>query len=208
MARAGEVGGARSLVNCWEVAGSERAAGEAAVERFMADAYEEHGPAVLHLAARLCAGDRHRAEDVLQETMLRAWRSAAELVSSGRPLRPWLFTVARRVVIDQARARRARPAEIGDAALYGVPARDPFDDLLTRLDVAHAARSLSRDHRSVFVELYGRDSPIAEIASTAGVPAGTVKSRAFYALRTLRSALDERGSDEAVASGVGGRARA
>jgi RNA polymerase sigma-70 factor (ECF subfamily) len=189
------------------VAGSERAAVGAGVEQFIADAYEEHGLAVLSLATRLCAGDRHRAEDVLQETMLRAWRSAAELAASGRPLRPWLFTVARRVVIDQARARRARPAEIGDAALRAVPARDPFDDVLTRLDVVQAARSLSPGHRAVFVELYGRDSPVARVASTAGLPAGTVKSRAFYALRALRSALDEPGSDETVAGGVGGGAR-
>jgi hypothetical protein len=75
--------------------------------------YAEDGRALLHFITDLCAGDRHRAEDIVQETMLRAWRNAEALATSGRPsLRPWLFTVARRLAIDAHRLRGARAAEV------------------------------------------------------------------------------------------------
>src|SRR5690606_40302222 len=55
--------------------------------------------------------DRQRAEDIVQETLLRAWRNAHKLSSSGvASVRPWLVTVARRIAIDQHRSERARPS--------------------------------------------------------------------------------------------------
>ena len=62
------------------------------MNRFADEVYREHGAAVLRLATRLCRGDRGLAEDVLQGTVTRAWRHAAELRASDRHLRPWLFT--------------------------------------------------------------------------------------------------------------------
>jgi len=85
------------------------------MNRFADEVYREHGAAVLRLATRLCRGDRGLAEDVLQGTVTRAWRHAAELRASDRHLRPWLFTLARRIAMNQARARRARPPEAGEA---------------------------------------------------------------------------------------------
>ncbi|WP_410971757.1 sigma factor, partial [Salmonella sp. SAL4437] len=60
---------------------------------------------------RLTGGDRAQAEDVVQETLLRAWKHPEAL--AGRPVRPWLFTVARNLVVDAHRAKRARPTETG-----------------------------------------------------------------------------------------------
>jgi len=59
--------------------------------------------------------------------------------------------------------------------------------------VAEALASLRSDHREVLVETYFRGSSVAEAAATLGIPAEVVKSRAFYALKALKLALQERG---------------
>jgi len=160
-------------------------------ERLLRTLYREHGGSLLRYVERLTGGDRHQAEDVVQETLLRAWRHADRLVAESA--RPWLFTVARNITIDRARARRSRigdaPAEVIDA----VAAPDELDSALLSWQVADALRSLSRDHRYAIVELYYRGRSVAEAAAVLGVPEGTVRSRTFYALRALRVALEERG---------------
>ena len=155
--------------------------------------YDAHASVLLAYALRLTGGDRARAEDVVQETLVRAWRNLHRLDDAVAPVRPWLFTVAQRVAIDAHRARRARPAEVGDAMLAVVPGLDQMDSLLDRVVVTEALHSLSREHRAVIVETYYRGRSVAEAAEVLGVPPGTVKSRCYYALRALKLALAERG---------------
>lgn len=155
--------------------------------------YDAHAAALLGYAIRLTNGDRGRAEDIVQETLLRAWRNRDSLDESRGPLRPWLFTVARRIAIDAYRARSARPAEVDDSILAVVPGSDEIDSALDRLVIADALSALSAEHRAVLVETYYRGRSVAEAAAVLGVPAGTVKSRAFYALRAMKLALAERG---------------
>jgi RNA polymerase sigma-70 factor (ECF subfamily) len=151
----------------------------------------EHGGALLRYAMYLTSGDRQRAEDVVQEVLLRAWQHPEAL--AGRPARPWLFTVARNLVIDGQRARRARPQEVGEAGLDQHPAADDVDRALESWAVADALAALRPDHRRVLLETYYRGSSVAEAADALGIPPGTVKSRTFYALKALRLALEERG---------------
>jgi RNA polymerase sigma-70 factor (ECF subfamily) len=156
--------------------------------------YDEHAAPLLSYALRLSNGDRGRAEDIVQETLLRAWRHRGALDDSKGPVRPWLYTVAHHAAVDAHRARRARPAEVGDVALEAVPAAvDEVDASLDRLVITDAMASLSIEHRAVLVETYYRGRSVAEAAQVLGVPPGTVKSRTFYALRALRLALHERG---------------
>ena len=155
--------------------------------------YDAHAPVLLAYAMRLTGGDRARAEDVVQETLVRAWRNLDRLDDAVAPVRPWLFTVAQRVAIDAHRARRARPPEVGDEMLAVVPALDELEPMLDRVVVAEALHSLSREHRAVIVETYYRGRSVAEAADVLGVPASTVKSRCYYALRALKLALVERG---------------
>ncbi|WP_283138796.1 sigma-70 family RNA polymerase sigma factor [Rhizohabitans arisaemae] len=160
-------------------------------ESLMRALFDDHAGPLFGYVLRL-TGDRQRAEDVVQETLLRAWRNPRAL--SGRPIRPWLFTVARNIVLDLHRARQARPPETGDDALAVLPA--PEDDLNRALDswaVADALGALRREHRAVLVEVYYRGRSVAEAAAELGIPAGTVKSRTYYALRALKLALEERG---------------
>ena len=156
--------------------------------------YEQHAPALFGFVLRLVEGDRARAEDVVQEALLRAWRHPEALTAEHGDVRPWLFTVARRLVIDGQRARRSRPTEVAAPALEAVPAEnDDFERLLETWEIADALDGLSQEHRAVLLETYYRGRSVAEAAEVLQVPKGTVKSRVFYALRALRLRLEERG---------------
>ncbi|WGL52998.1 sigma-70 family RNA polymerase sigma factor [Nocardioides sp. BP30] len=137
-------------------------------------------------------GDRSRAEDVVQETMLRAWRRGITDVDGGGSARAWLFTVARNLVVDEARSARARHESSSDR-LPEASVEDEVDALFESLLVADALRALSQDHRAVVLRAYYGRLTVAEIAAELAIPAGTVKSRLHYGLRALRLALQERG---------------
>ena len=161
-------------------------------EAFVAALSREHGAALLGYVTRL-VGDAGRAEDIVQEVMLRAWRNADRLDTAGRSLRPWLFTVAGHLATDLHRSRRSRPEVVGTGQAEAATAADRIDRAVDAWEVAEALGTLSREHREVLVETYYRCRSVAEASSALGIPAGTVKSRTYYALRALRLALEERG---------------
>jgi RNA polymerase sigma-70 factor, ECF subfamily len=155
--------------------------------------HDEHAGALWGHCLRLTNHDRARAEDVCQETLLRAWRNAALLDESQGSVRAWLFTVARNIVIDESRTRRAR-SEIPMGELpEPSSSSDGSDELLMTWVVADAVTRLSPDHRAVLQETYFKGRPVAEAARQLGIPEGTVKSRTHYALHALRLALEEMG---------------
>ncbi|MEV5954835.1 sigma-70 family RNA polymerase sigma factor [Streptomyces sp. NPDC051987] len=166
-------------------------------EELLRTLYAEHAGPLFHYVLRLTSGDRQWAEDVVQETLLRAWQHPAAFEPERGPARAWLCTVARHVVIDAHRARRARPAEAGGEALERVaeqaPGEDEIEQALQSWAVADALRALSPDHRAVLLETYYRGRTMAQAAEVLGIPLGTVKSRTYYALHALRLALQERG---------------
>ena len=153
--------------------------------------YAEHAAPLLRYAMRLTDGDRQRAEDIVQETLFRAWRHPEAIAD--RPARPWLFAVARNLAVDAHRARKARPQEVGEGALQLVPVPDEAERVLESWAVADALSALRPEHRRVLLETYYLGRSVAEAAAVLGIPAGTVKSRTFYALRALKLALEERG---------------
>lgn len=153
--------------------------------------YLEHGRYLVAYAARL-VGDRQLAEDVVQETLLRAWRHADTLTPERGSVRAWLATVTRNIAIDKVRARAARPTEVGNQVPDVGQVRDHADDVTNAVVVADALRTLSAEHRQALVETYYRGRTAAEAAEVLGVPPGTVKSRVHYALRELRTTMGER----------------
>ena len=78
----------------------------------MQQVHDEHADVLWRFCLRLVGNDRARAEDVTQETLLRAWRHHAVLDGSPAAVRSWLFTVARNIVIDDWRSRKARPETV------------------------------------------------------------------------------------------------
>ena len=167
-----------------------RTAGDDAL---VTELYRQYRVPLMAYVLRLTAGDRQQAEDVVQETMLRAWRQAGQLDLTEPSLMPWLATVARRIVIDDKRRKSARPAETGDGMLENAPAADSTDELLSKVLVAEALQSLSAAHREVLNETILRDRTVNDAAEALGIPVGTVKSRVYYALKALRVVLAERG---------------
>jgi RNA polymerase sigma-70 factor (ECF subfamily) len=154
--------------------------------------HDEHAGVLWAYVVRLTNGDRGKAQDVVQETMLRAWRNPHVLDQSRGSARGWLFTVARRIVIDEWRTNRHKAEYVTDS-LPEVPVADATERVADRALVVAAMRTLSEEHREVLVECYFRGSTVAQAAETLGVPPGTVKSRSHYALRALRLAIEELG---------------
>ncbi|GAA4413343.1 sigma-70 family RNA polymerase sigma factor [Fodinibacter luteus] len=159
----------------------------------MQQLHDEHAAALWGYCLRLTGHDHARAEDVVQETLLRAWRNHGRLDESRGSVRAWLFTVARNIVIDEWRTTRAR----SELSVADVPesreSTDHTDRILLSWVVADALLTLSPDHRAVVLECYFRGASVAQAAHRLGIPEGTVKSRTHYALRALRLALEEMG---------------
>ena len=163
--------------------------------------YDEHAEALWRYALRL-TGDAARAEDVVQETLLRAWRHPEVSADPDHPARAWLYTVARNLVIDERRSARFRKEagtpdleKVADAATAGTAAAGPdeVDTALDRLLISTALSELSEDHRAVIRRAYYQGWSTAQIAADLGIAEGTVKSRLHYAMRALKLNLQEMG---------------
>ena len=155
--------------------------------------YREYYAPLLGFVTRLTGGDRHWAEDVVQETLLRAWRRRDRWRGGHGSLMPWLGTTARRIVIDHRRRRAARPTEVGGVERAEPSEPDRSERIADGLLAAEALRSLSYAHREVLVHTVLRDRTVNQAAEELGLPVGTVKSRVYYATRALRAALEEIG---------------
>jgi len=160
-------------------------------EQLLRALHDEHAPALWRYVVWL-TGDRELAEDVVQETLLRAWRRPRVLDQSETSARAWLFTVARNLVVDNYRSARSRNELVTDTPPERAEA-DRTDALLDAWLVTDALAALSAEHREVVVRSYYRGQSTAEIAHALEIPDGTVKSRLHYALRALRLILQEQG---------------
>jgi RNA polymerase sigma-70 factor (ECF subfamily) len=155
--------------------------------------HAEHGDALFAHAMRLSDGDRQRAEDLVQETLLRAWRHPEALNPERGSARAWLFTTARHLAIDAWRRRSARVGEVVTDAPPEPAAEDETDRAVEAWTIAEALGRLSAPHRQVILECFYRGRSVTETALVLGVPPGTVKSRTHYAMRALRLVLEEMG---------------
>jgi RNA polymerase sigma-70 factor (ECF subfamily) len=163
-------------------------AGEAEALRVLSDA---HATAIWRYVVHL-TGTPTGADDIVQETLLRAWRTPGILRQEVESTRSWLFTVARNLVIDEARSARKRHEFTADS-LPERAERDRTDAIFEALLVEEALAGLAIEHRAVIVHSYYGGRSVAEIAAELSIPEGTVKSRLHYGIRALRLALQEKG---------------
>jgi RNA polymerase sigma-70 factor, ECF subfamily len=150
---------------------------------------------------RLCAalGDRGSADDLTQETYLRAFGSLHRF--EGRSsVRTWLLAIGRRVCADAVRSRRRRRLTLlrDDADLETLLSGDgtPADDVAEGAAVADLLARLDRDRREAFVLTQLLGLPYAEAAEVAGCPIGTIRSRVARARTDLVDALAEPAWDD------------
>lgn len=165
--------------------------GDACDEEGLRAAFLAHGAELLGFARKSLATSG-LAEDAVQETFSRAWRSRSRFDPSLGSIRTWLFAIERRVIIDLIeRASRHRSVPLGAADAQHVP--DGVDAALVAWQVRTALDRLHPEHRMIVTELYFHGRSGREVAELFGIPEGTVRSRAFYALRTMRTMLEEAG---------------
>ena len=152
--------------------------------------YSHHAKALHGYVRRFCP-DGASADDIVQETFIRAWRNLPRLTEDGRPIRPWLFRVARNLLTDADRAARSRPLTVPPSSA-GDPASDSgLGQVLDRQLVADALQHLSPAHAAVLVETFYRGGSTAAVARQLGIPSGTARSRLHYALGALRRQLQD-----------------
>ncbi|WP_285741258.1 sigma-70 family RNA polymerase sigma factor [Lentzea sp. NBRC 105346] len=134
--------------------------------------------------------DPHTAEDILQETFLRAWRTPEVLSAPPEACRAWLVTVARNLLIDSLRRRSRRPQETSDAMLTDIPMGwCVADRSVTRMALHQAMSQLTPYQREIIGQIFIMERTHPETAAELGIPLGTVKSRAHSALVALRRHL-------------------
>ncbi|MGW4757696.1 sigma-70 family RNA polymerase sigma factor [Streptomyces chartreusis] len=160
----------------------------------MAVIIAQHGTALRRFTLFLTAGNWSRAEELMQETLIRAWKHPLSVAPSDRysSCRPWLFTVARHLSIDAERARQARPQETDISALEETAeaCESAYDRAVTGAVVRQALARLPQEQREVIVCTYFRNLSGKETSRLLGIPLGTVKSRAHQARQVLRLQLD------------------
>jgi len=139
----------------------------------------------------MTAGQHHTVEDVVQETLVRAWRHLDRVPADDDGSRRWLFTVAHRVVIDQARRRKARPVEVSTALTVdrAVVGDQTASTAVANDSFRNALRALGPAHRRVLHDIYVRDLTAEQVADQLRIPVGTVRSRLHYAIRSVRAAV-------------------
>lgn len=154
--------------------------------------YARHAVALRGYVGRFCP-DKASADDIVQETFIRAWRHLPQLSVGDRRVRAWLFRVARNLLIDANRAARSRPITVqAQAAEEGGDDDTGLNQVLDRQLVAGALRRLSPAHRAVLVETFYGGDTLATVARQLGIPHGTARSRLHYALEALREQLEDR----------------
>jgi RNA polymerase sigma-70 factor, ECF subfamily len=159
-------------------------AGEEAAVRAI---YARYAGPVLTVAMGMLA-KRELADEVVQTTMLKAWRAASSFDPS-RELAPWLYAIARRVAIDVYRReqRAAVPVELSDDQVAVVPLS--FERTWEAWEVRSALGQLAAEEREVVRLAHFVGMTHAEIAEQLGVPLGTVNSRSHRAHRRLAALL-------------------
>ena len=161
-------------------------------DRFVRRVHAEHGAALYGWAVRRL-GDRNAAEEVVAESLAKAWRKYDQFDPSRGSEKSWLFGILRNTAADHHRAKARHLRIVTDFAIPEHEAGSDIGLVEESSVVRDALMDLSDSHREVLVEAYFAGRTVTQISSRLGIPPGTVKSRLYYAMRNLRTSLEERG---------------
>lgn len=154
--------------------------------------YRAYGRELYGFAVRRL-GDPGAAEELVQDVFVRAWRHAGDYEAARGSVRTWLYGIARNAIVDAERRRGRRPA-LGAGDGGDAPSGDePVERALLGWQVQHAFSRLTPEHREVILLAHVQGLRLREIAEAKGLAEGTVKSRLYYGLRSMRLALEELG---------------
>lgn len=155
--------------------------------------HDDHAAALLGWARGRMADERD-AEEVVAEALVSAWRHYDQFDEHRGSERSWLFGIARNAAVDLHRRNGTRILHLVEDSDLDVVLEDTDLELVTETSVLRdALLELSESHRTVIFAAYFGGMSTREIATAVGIPEGTVKSRIYYGMRALRSALEERG---------------
>jgi RNA polymerase sigma-70 factor (ECF subfamily) len=170
------------------------AIGQSDRDRALPELYRRYDRRLYGLGLRLL-GDGGLAEELVQETFVRLWRTADRFDPERGTVTAFIFAIARRLAIDLWRRPSSRPFEPEPESEAGGKPDTEFDQVLLQVAVRDALDSLSDAHRQVLELSYHADLTQTEIARRLGISLGTVKSRSYHALRAFQRAVEERGID-------------
>jgi RNA polymerase sigma-70 factor (ECF subfamily) len=157
----------------------------------VAKLYSRHGQRLYWFGVQLL-GDRGLADELVQESFVRLWRTADRFDLERGTVAAYLFVIARSIAEDLRRRPSSRPlALIDEEQVRAWPA--DADRIINALAVQDALASLSVANREVLILAYREGLPQSQIAERLRVPLGTVKTRMFQGLRALKTALAQRG---------------
>jgi len=143
--------------------------------------------------ARALTGERGAADDLVQDTLERAW-SKLHLWRHGSDLRAWLFTIMHNVHVNQVRSRAASSTVPLDDDTAEAPVRPTQSDMLEVRDIDAALRRLPLEQRQVVLLIALERMSYDETAKTLAIPIGTVMSRLARARERLRVMLADEGT--------------
>jgi RNA polymerase sigma-70 factor (ECF subfamily) len=147
--------------------------------------------------ARALTGERSAADDLVQDTLERAWNKF-HLWRRGSDLRAWLFTIMHNVHVNQVRSRARHATESLDKEAYSIAVRETQSDGLEIMDLDTALRRLPDEQREVLLLIGLEQLAYEEAARVLGIPVGTVMSRLSRGRERLRSVLAGNGAPSSL----------
>ena len=157
--------------------------------------YRTYGDELYGFALRRVR-DPGGAEEIVQDVFTRAWRHAEDFDPARGSLRTWLYGITRNAVVDHERRRARRPAVALDATAEPAGGDEPIERAVLRWHVELALSRLRPEHREIIGLAHLNGLSVREIATRLGLAEGTVKSRTYYAMQSLRLVLEELGVTE------------
>ncbi|MDX1478747.1 MAG: RNA polymerase sigma factor [Saprospiraceae bacterium] len=159
-------------------------------QRFMELVYDQYADRLYGVAYRIMQDDAS-AQDVVQESLIKVWKKAADFDPTKARLFTWMFSVVRNTAIDKVRSRQKRDSREIQIDAEDVSHLGHRDIVPEHMDVAAHLEKLEDKYKSVLSLLFFKGMTQQETSDALGIPLGTVKTRLKIGLRELRKVFGD-----------------